>query len=166
MPYPKHMARRRNACFPCVRSRLARRVVRSRVAALAVLLLSHRVSAFPLTMGLGNTGAREFHFCQLDVMARPVACAGAPNCLEFETGDGPLWLDVQRTASLSESATGTTLLDDMFQYAQRMSLVGDPALLAQVRPQPGSGRLELHGFWYPSGRRLLLLSVQPTRSVP
>lgn len=143
------------------------RTVTSKVAAaLAVMLLSHRASAFPLTMELGNNaGAREFHFCQLDVIARPVACAGAPNCLEFATGDGPLWLDVQRTASLSESAAGTALLDDMFQYARRMSLVGDPVLLAQVRAQH-RGPLELHGFWYPSGRRLLLLEVGPTRSVP
>lgn len=134
-------------------------------AVLLVLFLCHDAYAFPLTMGLGNNaGVREFHFCQLDVTLRPTQCAGAPDCLEFATDGGPVWLDVHRTASLSEAAAGTALLDDMFQYTHRLSMVGDPTLLAQLRLHDNHGALELHGYWYPSGRRLLLIEVLPAES--
>jgi hypothetical protein len=133
-------------------------------AVLLVLLLSQPAYAFPLTMGLGNAGVREFHFCQLDVTLRSKPCADAPDCLEFATDGGPVWLDVHRTASLSEAAAGTALLGDMFQYTHRLSMVGDPTLLARLRLHDNRGALELHGFWYPSGRRLLLIEVLPADS--
>lgn len=130
--------------------------------ALALLLAAASIAVgFPLTQSLGNGGSREFHFCRIDVTPRAEACGETADCLQFDSARGPVWLDIHRIISLSESAPGTVLLRDMFPIASQLTLIGDPGLIDQVTARPDGLPIELHGYWYPSGRRLLLLEVGP-----
>ncbi len=131
--------------------------------ALVPLAWVGNVGAFPLTQSLGNSGSREFHFCRLEVSSRATACGNTPACLQFDSAAGPIWLDVHRVASLAESIEGTVLLRNMFPFTTRLSLVGDAALLPQLTASAAPLAFDLHGYWYPSGRRLLLLDLTRVR---
>jgi hypothetical protein len=128
--------------------------------ALFTLVLTSPAMPFPLTQSLGTAGTREFHFCHLEVTPRTAACADAPDCLQFDSSRGPIWLDVHYATSPTEEAPGTLLLEDMFQYANRLSLAGDPSAISLLKDADVSARFDLHGYWYPSGRRLLLFDLR------
>jgi hypothetical protein len=130
---------------------------------LAVLAWVGSAAAFPLTLNLGNSGSREFHFCRLEVSSRTTACGNTPACLQFDSAAGPIWFDVHRVASLAEDIEGTVLLRNMFPFTTRLSLVGDAALLPQLTASAAPLAFDLHGYWYPSGRRLLLLDLTRVR---